>query len=394
MDDGRRPRVLIITKNFPPHWGGMEKLNWHLVEEIARFADVHVVGPAGAAAIMPNGITAGEVAVKPLWRFLVSAQIKALRIALGWKPDIVIAGSGLTAPLAWFAARCSRAKAVAYIHGLDVAVPHRGYRFFWLPFLRHLDRVISNSQATTKLAVTTGVDRTRIRIVHPGVVLPADDHNVDDIRADLDLRARPILLSVGRLTQRKGLREFVSDVLPRVALNHPEVILLVAGDSPTHSLYAQAQTPQSIQAAADKAGVGNNIRFLGVISDVRKLGAIYRAADVHVFTVREIPNDPEGFGMVALEAAAHGLPTVAYATGGVPEAVCDGITGVLVRPGDSEGFAQAIIAMLDNRHESDMRDRAMRHAQNFSWGAFGSRVAEALADYVANVRSQRNRGGA
>src|SRR3546814_1721721 len=81
--------------------------------------------------------------------------------------------------------------------------------------------------------------------------------------------------------------------------------------------------------------------LIGRIGD-RELEDAWAASAVHVFPVREIPGDPEGFGMVAMEAAAHGVPTVAYAVGGVPDAVLDGTSGVLVQPGDEVGFAEAV----------------------------------------------------
>ncbi len=63
---------------------------------------------------------------------------------------------------------------------------------------------------------------------------------------------------------------------------------------------AKSQTKESIRAAADKAGIGGNIKFLGTITDNQELGAIYRASNVHVFPVRIIPGDPEGFGINVL----------------------------------------------------------------------------------------------
>src|SRR3546814_16851853 len=64
--------------------------------------------------------------------------------------------------------------------------------------------------------------------------------------------------------------------------------------------------------------------FLGTITVDALLSVVYKAASAHIFPVREIPGDPEGFGMVAVEAAAHGVPTIAFATGGIVDAVAEG----------------------------------------------------------------------
>lgn len=107
-------------------------------------------------------------------------------------------------------------------------------------------------------------------------------------------------------------------------------MLVVIGEAPKNSLGAGIQTIESIQAQAEHFGVAEHIRFLGVITDKVLLATAYEAADVHVFPVRHIPDDPEGFGMVAIEAAAHGVATVAFATGGIVDAISEGVSGYLV----------------------------------------------------------------
>ena len=172
----RRLRILLVTRNLPPLVGGMERLNWHMAEELAKVAEVRVIGPQGSAAVAPAGIDVREAPLGPLWRFLLRALRLARREAASWKPDIVLAGSGLTAPLAWRAARACSANAAVYVHGLDVAVKHPLYRALWLPAIRRMQMVIANSQPTAALCRQIGVAAERIAIVHPGVELPADEH--------------------------------------------------------------------------------------------------------------------------------------------------------------------------------------------------------------------------
>lgn len=387
MPNIRRPRILLVTRNLPPLVGGMERLNWHMAEELAKYADVRLIGPEGSAAMAPTGVPVDQVPLKPLWKFLLLLQWRAWRVARTWFPDVVLAGSGLSAPAAWFAARMSGARAAAYVHGLDLAVRHPVYRAMWWPALRRMDRVIANSRATAVLAQSLGVQPELIGIVPPGVDLPAVPAATDvacgttggQATADFcdrnQLRHRPLLLSVGRLSSRKGLREFVTLALPEIVAAHPDALLLVVGGAPKDALHAQAQTAESIRVAAERVGVARHVRFLGTITD-GELGEIYRAADVHVFPVRELAGDPEGFGMVAVEAAAHGLPTVAFATGGVADAVADGQSGLLVAPGDYPAFALAVRDTLIQREA--LREPCEMFATRFAWPEFGVGVREAL----------------
>lgn len=359
----------------------MERLNWHMAEELAKVADVRMIGPAGAATLAPAGVEMREAPLRPLWKFLLFATCLAWREARRWRPDIVLAGSGLTAPSAWLAARACGARPAAYVHGLDIAVRHPLYRAAWLPAIRRMDRVIANSQATAALCRDIGVSPDRLAIVHPGVELPAEvapdaaAATAAAFRARRQLGNGPLLLSVGRLTTRKGLREFVANALPAIVAEYPDAMLAVIGDAPAQALHAQAQSVASIQAVAAQAGVGRHLRFLGSVTDA-ELAAAYRAANVHVFPVQQLPGDIEGFGMVAVEAAAHGLPTVAFATGGVVDAVAEGVSGHLVTPADYPGFAAAALRTL--AASDTLRVSCTGFAARFAWPAFGEGVRKAL----------------
>lgn len=380
MRESRR-RVLIVTRNLPPLVGGMERLNWHLAEQLAGLAEVRLVAPAGSGALAPGGTEVAEVALRPLWRFLLSAGWRARSIARRWRPHVVLAGSGLTAPMAWLAAKACGARAAVYLHGLDIGVRHRLYRLAWVPAIRRMDVVIANSSATRRLALEAGVLESRIAVVPPGVDPPdAQEHAAERaarFRAGHDLGQGPILLSVGRLTERKGLREFVRDVLPSIAAEHPDVRLVVIGEAASDALAARSQSRASILAAAREHDVADCVRFLGVVTDRQALSDAYRSASVHVFPVRQLAGDPEGFGMVAIEAAAHGLATAAYATGGVIDAVAEGVTGRLVPPEDAAALGLAVLDLLAKPLPQDVM-RA--HAVRFAWPRFGERIADCLLD--------------
>ncbi len=369
-------RVLHVTRNFPPLLGGMERLNWHVSAQLVRHGPLRLVAPHGARAQAPAGVEVVEAGSAAPSTFLPMAGWRALRVAHAWRPSLVLAGSGLAAPLALAAARASKARAAAYLHGLDITVPHPIYRALWWPMLRRLDRVLVNSRATAELARGAGIDASRLRIVHPGVELcglePAARARM---RASLGLRDRALLLAVGRLTRRKGLLEFVRDVLPIIVARRPDALLLVIGEAPTQALHAHAVTPEDILQAARVAGVEAHLRLLGRLDDAR-LADAYQGCDVHVFPVRSSEADPEGFGMVAIEAAAHGLPTVAYASGGVVDAVADGVSGRLIMPGDAAAFAAAV---LDTLAKAPSGESLRAFAANFSWPRFGQRLIEALA---------------
>lgn len=373
-------RILLVTRNLPPLVGGMERLNWHIADELSRQADVRIIGPEGSSKQRPLGVSVTEVPLRPLRRFLLASAWQARRIARSWKPDIVLAGSGLTAPAALIAARAINSRACVYLHGLDVAVQHPVYRALWHPAIRRMHTVIANSQPTAELARALGVSAERLQIVHPGVQMPAMRQPASALQAFRQrhgLGDARILLSVGRLTERKGLREFVQQALPVIVQAAPDTLMAIVGDAPTDSLLAGVQTRASIQAAADAKGIGQHLRFLGVITDVAELACAYEAANLHVFPVRQLVGDPEGFGMVAIEAAAHGLPTVAFATGGIVDAIQEDQSGRLVRPGDYAGVAQAALQVLADGLDA-WQAGSRTFAAQFAWPIFGEKMRAAL----------------
>tara|TARA_Y100001001_G_scaffold163981_1_gene194625 strand:+ start:1338 stop:2489 length:1152 start_codon:yes stop_codon:yes gene_type:complete len=379
--DTPRRRILIITRNLPPLVGGMERLNWHMADELSKYADVRVIGPSGSAAQKPDNVHIAEAPLKPLPLFLIIAFIKGLWTALRWRPDTILAGSGLTAPIAWILGKLAGARSAAYLHGFDITVDHAIYRRLWRPTFKRLDHVIVNSTPTKQLALNVGVNEAQLNIVFPGVSLPEAPQpaeRIAEFREKHSLTGKKILLSVGRLTTRKGLREFVELSLPAVVNAEPDAMLVVVGEAPKNSLGAAVQTVESIQAAAAKAGVSANILFLGVITDPTELATAYEAADVHVFPVRHIPDDPEGFGMVAIEAAAHGLPTVAFATGGVVDAVAEGQSGHLAQADNYQAFSCALATALSTERLT-WRAKSLRFVEPFAWPAFGERLAAQIA---------------
>lgn len=377
----KQARALLVTRNFPPLVGGMENVNQRLLAELSPDWDLALSGPRGSSAHAPQAVRSTETPVKPLARFLVESFFRTLLLAWRWQPRMVLAGSGLAAPTAWTAARLNGAKLVVYLHGLDIIAPSRVYRRLWLPFIRRADLILVNSAHTAGLAQGVGVDSDRIRVLHPGTEMPVLDRQAGTaLRSKLEFGDAPLLLSVGRLTRRKGLAEFVQHALPRILEQRPSTLLVIIGEEATDALHSSGVSErQRIVAAAETAGTAGHLRFLGRRDDA-ELSAAYQAAQVHVFPVLEQVGDVEGFGMVALESAAHGLPTVAFAVGGVPDAVAPGVTGTLVRSGDYSGFADAVLEVMAMPFGEDQVAASRKFAEAKSWPHFGTRLRKLVVE--------------
>jgi phosphatidyl-myo-inositol dimannoside synthase len=374
-----RPLALLVTRNFPPLLGGMEKLNQYLLAALAPIWRTALCGPHGAAAYVMPPTEVRQSKTKPLSVFLIATLWQAFWLAWRDRPRLVIAGSGVTAPIAWLVARCFGGKAVVYLHGLDIVASSRVYQTLWLPFIRRCDMALVNSANTARLASLHRVPSDKLRVLHPGVELPTGDANkTENFRKHFGFEQRPLLLSVGRLTERKGLAEFVDRALPTIVSHCPNTLLVVIGDEASDALHAKKRAERErILAAARTAGVEQNIHFMGRC-DESMLVAAYEAADLHIFPVLQLPGDVEGFGMVALESASHGLPTVAFDVGGVPDAVMDGSTGTLVEAGNYPAFAMAVTRRLAETRSNSVIEACRSFAADKAWPVFGERLRNLL----------------
>jgi glycosyltransferase involved in cell wall biosynthesis len=155
----------------------------------------------------------------------------------------------------------------------------------------------------------------------------------------------PVVLYAGRLRTRKAVAVLVQ-AFAAVAAKVPGATLVLAGDG--------EQRP-SLERQASELGIAGRLRFLGALPRA-EMAALYARADVFC-----LPSTYEGMPLAILEAMAHGLPVVATAVSGNPEAVEDGVSGLLVPPEDSERLAEALIRLLadaDLRRELGEAGRA------------------------------------
>jgi phosphatidylinositol alpha-1,6-mannosyltransferase len=381
MPDCRQSNALamLVTRNFPPLLGGMEKVNQHLLSALQVSGNTVLCGPAGCAIFALPTRVVKESQLKPLPMFLLATLWHAVRLARRRRPAWVIAGSGLTAPIAWLAARCGGSKAAVYLHGLDILAPSRVYQSLWLPFIRRCDLVLVNSANTMRLAQAHGVRADRTFILHPGTDLPELDADAAHaFRKRYDFGQRPLLLSVGRLTQRKGLVEFVKRAMPAILSIYEDACLVVIGEEASDALHTRTGSERErILAAARDAGIESSVHFLGRC-DEATLAAAYQAANLHIFPVLELSGDVEGFGMVALESAAHGLPSVAFAVGGVPDAVDENRSGVLVESGNYGKLSDAVIRQLAQTKDAATIVSCRDFAAGKAWPVFGKRLRTLL----------------
>lgn len=237
------------------------------------------------------------------------------------------------------------------------------------------DVILANSlEESTQLRRLYGADPSRVTVVPPGVdhafFAPGDQGGARRALG-LDLTA-PTLLFVGRIQPLKGLDLAVGALAHLHERGHTTARLVVVGGPSGVEGPVEARRVRSL---AEKLGVAGHIDWRDP-QPHHLLSTWYRAADVVV-----VPSRSESFGLVALEAAACGVPVVAAAVGGLRTLVVHGLTGMLVGDRDPRSYADAIDRLLtDRRLAGELGANAATRARTYTWSVAAARLRRIYHD--------------
>jgi len=320
---------------------------------------------------------------------------RGLGICARHPPDVILCGSLLTLPVGLVLARPFRIPLCLIVYGSDLLQGGKLLQAGLRWWLRRADRIVAISRATASLLRQRGVPPQRIAVIPPGIEparWEAAPRGGGFQKWEQELQGRRVILSAGRLVRRKGFLELVREVMPEVVRRYPEVLLLIVGTDPAASLIHRERISDEIRAAVEELDLQYHVRLLGHVP-----GALLRflmmRSELFALPVRSIPGDMEGFGIVFLEAALCGVPSVSTRVGGVPDAVEHGVTGWLVDPQDIRGFSEAVCRLLaDAEKRKRFGEAARKRArEKFNW----ERLARAYHDTLAAViqAHSRKRGG-
>lgn len=369
------PRTLVVTNDFPPRKGGVERFVFDLVERLP--ADrVRVIAPRAdgdeafdrALAFPVRRIARPRLFPTRKLRSAVDDELRSHR------PDVALFGHAM--PQVGLVSAQVRDAGVPFAmltHGVE-------YWFARVPGTRSLLRRASDGAGVVFAIsehvagpIRRSVDPAPLAMLSPGVDSARFRPEADGgaWRERLGIGDAPLVLCVGRIVPRKG-----QDVLVRtfaaVRAAVPDAVLVLAGDGPSRS---------KVEASATGSAARDAIRFTGEVTE-EDLPGLYAAADVFAMPCRSRWGglEVEGFGIVFLEAAAAGVPSVAGRSGGAAEAVIDGETGIVVDGEDDAAVVEAIVALLrDRERAAEMGRRARERAvAGYDWDGIADRLAEHL----------------
>ncbi len=384
-------RLLFITQDFPPDVGGTQTYAYELALRLAGACEDFAV----LAPVVPGANT-----------FDATCPFEVIRVRTGYNGLAVLGfptfwrllktrGFDATFHVQWHhillpvlaQRRGWQGKIFNAAHGRELLIkqPAKGswlqsrYDRLRRSLLQRAHHHFPVSHYTGTLLHELGIQPEQCTVVNNGAdpVMFAPCDPTPAIEAYY-LVNRKVILTVSRLVYRKGV-DTVLDAIARLRQQHPELLYLIAGAGPDRA---------RLEERVATHGLEDHVRFLGKVPH-DKLTTLYSAADVFVMPARAASPDVEGFGIVFLEANACGTPVIGATTGGIPDAIRDGKTGLLVPPDDPYALSQAINCLLQDPDFAQQLGEAGRaHVlEHANWDAVAARL-------IAQLRALYARGQA
>jgi len=291
----------------------------------------------------------------------VLKKVKSLLLT-GQYTSLCVGDLGFLGWLTAYKQELNNVKVVLFIHGEEVsqAAHSRRAESDRVAALKLADKIISVSQFTSGiLQEKYAISEDKIVVSSNGVDLNVFSGDVDEkVCKRLNFPKTPIVFSCGRLVERKGFDKLIES-WPIVLEKVPDATLLIGG---------VGDFSKWLITRTQELGVEQSVKFIGCVPDT-ELASIYGLSDVFVMPNRTMKNgDTEGFGLVFLEAAAMGTPSIAGRAGGAVEAVIDGETGLLVDSKSPLDIANNIIKILENKDlRKGLGRKALVYAKRQGW---------------------------
>ncbi len=375
-------KILFITNDFGPRAGGIESFIIGLIENLPRNSAVVYTSKQAQTSEYDRSWfdNYGVEVIRDRSRVLLpTPRVLRAVMKVAKSSQAQIACFGAAAPLALLARGIRRAgvsRIIAITHGHEVwwakvfpfslAMRGIGNSVDALTYLgdfteREISRALSSKARTALVQLAPGIDVEHFS--------PRGD--ATQLRSTLGLDGMKVVVSVGRLIRRKGQDRLI-EALPLIRESIPNAHLLLVGEG-SYGKY--------LRKLARRKGVTDAVTFVGRVQ-FSELPKYFCVGDVFAMPSRSRFGglEVEGLGIVYLEASSCGLPVIAGKSGGAPDAVIEGRTGVLVNGNNVEEISNAIIGVLANPARAMNMGKEGRSwaLTQWSWQSWSERFAQIL----------------
>ena len=371
------PKVLFISRAYPPVHGGIEDQNYSLGEILAQLTNTKIIANKKGNRNLP------------LFLFQLLVQLPFIL----HKYDVVLFGDGVLSPIGAFFKICwKKTKFISVIHGLDITYAYQKsvmgkiYCAVNIPSLKKLDKLIMVGNHTIDEAVKTGINRDKCIFIPNGV-------NIDKVckphtRAELEkllskqssqpieyFHNKKIILRVGRFVPHKGLHWFIDKVMPLLSDNY--VLVGAGGYNP--GAVGDSENYTLCNKYTKKHNLENRVVLFPNIPQ-SDMNILFNTADVYISPNINAEGSMEGFGLNTLEAVMCGRIVLSSNLQGLKDAIKNNINGFLLEPENEDVWKNKIEEVSNSQFDQETFTANAKEytLNNFTWDRIGQKYLDVL----------------
>lgn len=385
--------IAIISQEFPPFSvGGVGEWAFYVAENLARFGHRVTVFSRWKKKTVNNIHSENGFAIRKMWGhnwnrryfwysiFYIYWYLRkypaAILIATTWQYGYCFA---------WLRHFFPDAKLIVVAHGREIT--RKFSRIDAIRLNRTLDcatLVVSVSGYTRNVILkkTENLYSNKIVMIHNGIdlqkIYPVKNYSRIEQRLGI-LSKDKVILTLARVVEIKG-HDLVIRCLPTILQKYPNLKYVIAGPW-------EVDYYQKLKWLIANLNLNNIVVFSGLVSG-DEINELYSRCSIYVLMSRVIETNgrlEEAFPISVLEASACGRPVIGSKTGGMPEAIADGETGLLVPPEDIDALAEKILFLLDNPNiANEMGGKGLKRIkEEFTWDNITKKIIENFEEYAS-----------
>jgi len=332
-------KTLFLTEEYPPYKGGVGRFMYQLARSVpSQYA--HIIASRKKNIIYPEGVSTLNFNSRFIWPHWIPSLLHIFTFSRTNKIEHLVVSSVLPFGLLAYVLHLTlKIPYTVVVVGMDILHIQKNQRKFWIAkkILDKAESIIAISHFVKKSLELYNVNESKILIIHPcAFCTPEAFQPILSSEIQKFIFEKKLILSVGRLVKRKNFHTVLR--IAKKFEHRKDVVFVLSGSGPEKN---------NLLKQISNLGLKEKIRLIHA-NDAELAGLYEQSRCVLFIPTSSSCGDVEGFGIVGVEAASFGVPTIGSNQGGVPDAVADGISGCLVDPTDEDTIKQALKKMLDD----------------------------------------------
>ena len=346
---------LIVTRSFPPEVGGMQSLMWGLTKEMSKnfmikvFADYH---ENHKEFDQKENFSIERIGGIKFLRKIRKAQLVNEFLKENKVQGVIVDH--------WKSLELIKTDKKKYclIHGKEINHPKGSSINKRInKVLNETEKVIANSEFTKNLAIDNGIDKSKVKVINPGVntVKDLDKKSLEKVESLLKIKS-PRLITVSRFDKRKNHEKIIM-ALRNLKQQYPDIVYICIG---------HGEEEENLKKLVQELNLSSQVMFFKEITENLK-NALIAKSNIFVMPSVVHKTSVEGFGISYVEAAQYSIPSLGGKDGGASDAIKHNKTGIICDGNNLEDIYSSLNLMIENKKYIELGKNAKEFVSRFQW---------------------------